>query len=68
LVASSSNLMTGFLVGAAGFDVGFVTLAAIAGVALLFFGFAMPETLPETNGGGKFSEGPPKGPSSQAAW
>jgi MFS family permease len=43
--ASLSNLMTGFIVQAAGYDAGFLTLTAIAAVALLFFGLAMPETL-----------------------
>ena len=36
--------MTGFVVKAAGFDAGFLMLAAIAGLALLFYAFAMPET------------------------
>jgi len=42
--AGASNLMAGFVVQAAGFDAGFVTLAAVAGVGLLFFTLAMPET------------------------
>jgi MFS family permease len=39
-------LLAGFVVKAAGFDAGFVTLAAIAGAATLFFALAMPETMP----------------------
>lgn len=42
--AALSNLLTGFVVHAAGFNAGFVTLAAIAGAGLLFFAAAMPET------------------------
>ena len=42
--ASLSNLITGFVVKAAGYNAGFVTLAAIAAVALVFYGIAMPET------------------------
>lgn len=44
LGAGLSNLMTGFLVKAWGFDAGFLTLAAIAAVAAVFFALAMPET------------------------
>ena len=44
--AALSNLMTGFVVKAAGYNAGFFTLAAIAGLALLFYVFAMPETRP----------------------
>ena len=39
-----SNLATGSIVAAAGFDAGFLALATVAGVALAFFGLAMPET------------------------
>jgi MFS family permease len=46
LGAALSNLLTGYIVGAAGFDAGFLALAAIAGVALAFFAMAMPETRP----------------------
>jgi hypothetical protein len=42
--AASSNLMTGFVVEAGGYDAGFLVLAAIAAVALVFYGVAMPET------------------------
>jgi len=42
--AAASNLMTGYIVKAAGFNAGFLTLAAIAAVALAFYGLAMPET------------------------
>ena len=45
--AGVSNLLAGFVVQAAGFNVGFATLAAIAGVGLLFFALAMPETRSE---------------------
>jgi MFS family permease len=44
--AGMSNLLAGFVVKEAGFDAGFVTLAAIAGAAALFFALAMPETMP----------------------
>jgi MFS family permease len=42
--ASSSNLLAGNVVNWAGYQAGFVTMAAIAAVALLVFWFAMPET------------------------
>jgi MFS family permease len=42
--AALSNLMTGFVVEAGGYDAGFLVLAAIAAAALLFSGLAMPET------------------------
>jgi len=42
--AGLSNLLTGFVVKAAGFNAGFATLAAIASGAALFFSLAMPET------------------------
>lgn len=42
--AAFSNLLTGFVVQRAGYNVGFLTLAAIAAVALVVFWFAMPET------------------------
>ena len=42
--ASSSNLLGGNVVQWAGYRAGFVTLAAIAAIALLVFWFAMPET------------------------
>jgi predicted MFS family arabinose efflux permease len=44
LGAGLSNLMTGFVVKAWGFDAGFLTLAAIATAAAIFFALAMPET------------------------
>ncbi len=46
--ASLSNIMAGFIVKAAGYDAAFLTLAGIAGVALLVFGLAMPETQAST--------------------
>ncbi|WP_435007829.1 MFS transporter [Tundrisphaera lichenicola] len=42
--SSASNLMTGAIVSRFGFNVGFLVLSAIAGVALAFFALAMPET------------------------
>lgn len=44
LGASASNLMTGYVVQAAGFDAGFVTLAVIAALAFVFYLVAVPET------------------------
>jgi predicted MFS family arabinose efflux permease len=44
LCGALSNLVTGLVVEAAGFDAGFLTLAAIAAAALVFFACAMPET------------------------
>ena len=44
--ASASNYLTGVIVSKFGFNAGFTTLAAIAGVALAFYGVAMPETRP----------------------
>jgi MFS family permease len=42
--AALSNVVIGFVVQAAGFNAGFMTLAAIAVAGLLFFAAAMPET------------------------
>ncbi len=42
--AGLSNLLAGFVVKAAGFDAGFIVLAAIATAAAVFFAMAMPET------------------------
>lgn len=44
--AGLSNAVAGFVVKEAGFDAGFVMLAAIAAVGTLFFALAMPETRP----------------------
>ena len=44
--AALSLLMTGFVVKAAGYNAGFLMLAAIAVVALAFYALAMPETRP----------------------
>ncbi|WP_435018138.1 MFS transporter [Tundrisphaera sp. TA3] len=44
LGAALSNVLTGYVVKAAGFDAGFLTLAAIAAVGLGFFAALMPET------------------------
>ena len=45
--AAASNLMSGLILTRYGFNLAFVVLAAIAGVALAFFALAMPETLPD---------------------
>jgi MFS family permease len=42
--ASLSNAMTGVIVEHAGYDAAFVTLATVAGIALMFFWRVMPET------------------------
>ncbi len=44
LGAGVSNVLAGFIVKEAGFNAGFLTLATIAGVGLIFFALAMPET------------------------
>lgn len=44
--AGLSNLLAGFVVQKAGYDVGFLMLAAIAFVALAVFWFLVPETKP----------------------
>jgi MFS family permease len=46
--AGLSNLIAGFVVAGAGFDAGFIMLAAIAGLGAVFFAVAMPETRPES--------------------
>jgi MFS family permease len=43
--AGLSNLLAGFEVQALGFNAGFVTLAAVATAAAIFYALAMPETL-----------------------
>lgn len=43
--AALSNVLTGVVVHAVGFNAGFLTLAAIAGAAFLFYATAVPETL-----------------------
>jgi MFS family permease len=47
--AALSNLMTGFVVEAGGYDAGFLVLAAIAAAALVFYGLVMPETRVESH-------------------
>jgi MFS family permease len=42
--AGLSNLIAGFVVKGAGFDAGFIMLAAIAAVGTIYFALAMPET------------------------
>ena len=42
--AGLSNLVSGFIVQAHGYSIGFLFLAAIALIALIFFGLFMPET------------------------
>ncbi len=46
LGAGVSNVLAGFVVQAAGFDAGFITLAVVAAVGTVFFALAMPETMP----------------------
>ncbi len=46
--AGLSNLVAGFVVQGAGFDAGFIMLAAIAAAGSVFFAVAMPETRPAT--------------------
>lgn len=53
--AAMSNLLSGFVVQSFGYRAGFLTLAAIAVGALLFFALLMPETGP----GGPESSPPP---------
>ena len=48
LGASISNLVAGFVVQAFGYSIGFLTLAGIATLALLFFAILMPETGPRS--------------------
>jgi predicted MFS family arabinose efflux permease len=48
LGASMSNLVAGFVVQAFGYSIGFITLATIALIALLFFAILMPETGPRS--------------------
>lgn len=45
LGAALSNLVSGYIVKAAGFDSGFLFLAAIAALGLAFYAWVMPETL-----------------------
>jgi MFS family permease len=47
LGAASSNLCSGFVVQLFGYTAGFITLAWIAIVGLIFFAWLMPETKPE---------------------
>lgn len=49
LGASLSNLVTGYVVEAAGFKVGFLALSALAVAALVLLWIAMPETLNKNN-------------------
>jgi MFS family permease len=55
LGAGSSNLCSGFVVQWFGYTVGFITLAIIAVVDLVFFALLMPKTQPEE---GSASVGP----------
>jgi predicted MFS family arabinose efflux permease len=57
LGAALSNVLTGAVVQAAGFDAGFLTLALIAAAALLFFALAVPETRGLSQGGGNVLPG-----------
>jgi predicted MFS family arabinose efflux permease len=47
LGAAASNVCAGFVVQVFGYNIGFVTLEAIAVGGLIFFAFLMPETKPE---------------------
>jgi MFS family permease len=60
--AGVSNLVAGFIVKAAGFDAGFLALAAVAVFGCLFFALAMPETrlATEAPAGGQPPEVVPK--------
>jgi MFS family permease len=49
LGAALSNVVTGAEVQSAGFDAGFLVLAMIAAVALIYFAFAVPETRPSAS-------------------
>jgi MFS family permease len=51
--AGLSNLLSGFVVQAHGYPAGFLTLAAIAVCALVFFLLLMPETRPDDGGAGQ---------------
>ncbi len=42
--SGASNLLAGYIVQAAGFNAGFVTLAGLATLGLTFYGLLMPET------------------------
>lgn len=53
LGASLSNLTAGFVVQAFGYPTGFLTLAAIAAAAFVFFAAFMPETRPEAGWAGQ---------------
>ena len=54
LGAALSNLLTGVVVQAAGFDAGFLALAAIAAAAFVYFACTMPETRLAGAGGHEF--------------
>jgi predicted MFS family arabinose efflux permease len=47
LGAGASNVLAGFVVQALGYSAGFITLAAVAIAALIFFAILMPETGPQ---------------------
>jgi predicted MFS family arabinose efflux permease len=51
--ASLSTLLTGFIVGWAGYHAAFLTLAAVAAIALAVFWWCMPETKKRTDKGTK---------------
>ncbi|MEO6808463.1 MAG: MFS transporter [Isosphaeraceae bacterium] len=46
--AALSNVLTGVVVQAAGFNAGFLTLSGIAALALIFYALAVPETVGTT--------------------
>lgn len=59
--ASLSNLLTGYVVAARGYNAGFLMLAGVAVVALLVYLFAVPETKPNDE-----PDAPPALPASPA--
>ena len=54
---SSSNVCAGFVVQVFGYQIGFVTLAAIAVGGLVFFALFMPETSPKESTRLELSQG-----------
>ena len=44
LGSSLSNVVSGYIVNAWGFNIGFLFLASVAALALIIFGLMMPET------------------------
>jgi predicted MFS family arabinose efflux permease len=61
--ASLSNSLAGTVAKSAGYNASFLTMAAIAAVALIFFWFFMPETKPNAQPGKRLDEITPVGES-----